>query len=237
MLISVLLPVYNAWPYLQEALDSIINQTIQNWELIIINDGSTDESTRYLRHFNNRKGRVKLVEWKENRGLIIALNTGLLYCKGEYIARMDADDISLPHRFETQLRYLKEHSELDGVGSYFRQIGTHTGDITLYSQDWREVKDRLVDSTTVPHPTYFMKKYIYDEFRYDSYWKHVEDLEWLFRVTQKYKLANVPEVLLFRRRHSRQVEVQHKEEQRAKGIELRRKIRETFNQRCATSQR
>src|SRR5438094_2743094 len=96
-LISVLLPVYNASAYLATAIESILTQTFRNYELIIINDGSTDDSLSIIRSFTD--DRIKLIDNPANIGLIESLNKGIDLARGKYIARMDADDISLPTRF------------------------------------------------------------------------------------------------------------------------------------------
>ena len=105
--VSILMPVYNAEKYLIEAVDSILNQTFRDWELIIINDGSTDRSRELLSQIADN--RVIIVDNETNLGLINTLNKGINLCKGEYIARMDADDISTPERIEKQVQFMDSH--------------------------------------------------------------------------------------------------------------------------------
>ena len=103
-LISIVLPVFNAQKTLQRAINSIINQTYSVWELIIVNDGSTDGSISIIKNINDK--RVKKIFLKENKGLVHCLNLGISLSKGIYVARMDADDISLPERLFCQLQFL-----------------------------------------------------------------------------------------------------------------------------------
>ena len=119
--VSVLMPVYNAQRYVAEAVQSILTQTMGDFEFIIIDDGSTDDSTRILRDWAQRDSRIRLVS-RPNTGLCVALNEGLAMANGRYIARMDADDISLPQRFALQLEYLKTHEKLVCIGGSFLLI-------------------------------------------------------------------------------------------------------------------
>ena len=106
--ISVLMPVYNGDKFLIKSIESILNQTFENFEFIIINDGSNDDSLKIIESFNDR--RIKFFHHSENRGITFALNKGLHIAKGEYIARQDQDDISLPERFILQLEYIRENN-------------------------------------------------------------------------------------------------------------------------------
>src|SRR5215218_8009066 len=108
--VSVILPVYNGEAYLQEAVDSILAQTFTDFELLIINDGSTDDSERIIDSYKD--SRVKHLKNEQNRGLIFSLNRGVEAAKGAYIARMDADDVALPERLEKQMQYLKQNKEV-----------------------------------------------------------------------------------------------------------------------------
>lgn len=121
--ISVVLPVYNAEKYLDEAIKSILNQTYTNFEFIIINDGSTDSSLEIIKKYKNQDDRIILIT-RENRGLIASLNEGIEQSKGKFIARMDADDISLPTRFKKQVT-LMENNDIDICGCHFSMINKY----------------------------------------------------------------------------------------------------------------
>src|SRR6478609_1964644 len=106
--VSVLMPVYNAQRYLTAAVESIRGQTFRDFEFIIVDDGSTDRSGEILRKFAAEDPRIKLIS-RPNTGYVVALNEALSCARGEFVARMDADDISLPARFERQVAHLREH--------------------------------------------------------------------------------------------------------------------------------
>src|SRR5213082_3006291 len=114
--VSVLMPVYNAQRYLPAAVESILGQTFRDFEFIIIDDGSTDRSGEILRKFAAEDPRIKLIS-RPNTGYVVALNEALSCASGEFVARMDADDISLPTRFERQVAYLREHTDCVLVGT------------------------------------------------------------------------------------------------------------------------
>src|SRR3954468_5693657 len=114
--VSVLLAVYNARRYLRQAIDSILAQTFTDFEFIIIDDGSTDDTLAILREYEKRDGRIRLIS-RPNKGLTTTLNEGLALARGEFLARMDGDDVALPTRFEKQVTYLRDHPECVLVGS------------------------------------------------------------------------------------------------------------------------
>jgi glycosyltransferase involved in cell wall biosynthesis len=119
--LTVILPVYNAQRYITAALESVLNQTFGDFELLIINDGSTDGTLAILEDYARRDGRITLIS-RPNTGYVIALNEGIAMARGEFIARMDADDISLPKRFEKQLAYLRANPNCVLVGSAVDQM-------------------------------------------------------------------------------------------------------------------
>src|SRR5687767_15012610 len=106
-MISVILPVYNAEKFLADAIESILNQSNATFELLIYNDGSTDNSASIIRKYNDP--RIIFVDSDQNKGYLYWLNRGILESKGKYIARMDSDDIALPGRFESQVQFLEQH--------------------------------------------------------------------------------------------------------------------------------
>ncbi|OGL41105.1 MAG: hypothetical protein A3C43_06550 [Candidatus Schekmanbacteria bacterium RIFCSPHIGHO2_02_FULL_38_11] len=126
--ITVFMPVYNAERHLGEAIESILYQTYRDFEFLIINDGSTDTSKEIILSYNDP--RIIFVDNKENLGLPFSLNKGLKLAKGEYIARMDADDVSFPKRLEKQVTFLKDNSDVDMVASWIEKVdedGKHLG--------------------------------------------------------------------------------------------------------------
>src|ERR1700761_204383 len=116
-LVSVLMPVFNAQRYVAAAVNSILDQTLGDFELIIVDDGSTDQSTAILRRLAGRDGRIRLIS-RPNTGYVVALNEALDAARGEFLARMDADDVSLPQRFEKQVQFLQENPDFVLVGTH-----------------------------------------------------------------------------------------------------------------------
>ena len=115
-LISIVMPVYNAESFLESAIFSILNQTHSNFEFIIIDDKSTDDSLMIIKKFQKKDSRIKLLNG-DGKNLVKALNKGIMKSKGKYIARMDSDDISLPKRLESQVKYIEKYN-LDICGCY-----------------------------------------------------------------------------------------------------------------------
>jgi glycosyltransferase involved in cell wall biosynthesis len=120
MLVSVVMAVYNAECYLEEAIKSILNQTYKNLELIIVNDGSTDRSYGILESIKDT--RVKIIHQEKNQGAAYCLNLGVKYANGSWIAIHDADDLSMPNRIEEQVKYVLEHPEIASVGTFIKCI-------------------------------------------------------------------------------------------------------------------
>jgi glycosyltransferase involved in cell wall biosynthesis len=118
--VTVLMPVYNGMPFLPEAVDSILNQTLRDFTFLIINDGSTDDTEEYLDRLDDP--RLQIVH-QPNQGIGAALNAGLALCKTEFIARMDSDDLSLPSRLKAQLDFLNLHKDVGLVGTKFAYLG------------------------------------------------------------------------------------------------------------------
>src|SRR5664279_4302143 len=124
--VTVLMPVYNAADYIGEAIDSVLQQTFTDFELLIINDGSTDSTTQVIRSFND--ARIILIDHPVNHGIAAALNTGLSKAKANYIARFDADDICFPGRLQEQTNFLDNHPDYVLTGSdaeYISENGGH----------------------------------------------------------------------------------------------------------------
>src|SRR3989344_5781814 len=116
--ISVLMPAYNARKYIGEAIESILNQTFKDFEFIIINDCSTDKTKKIIEEYANKDARIKLINNATNLGLTKSLNIGLKEARGEYVARLDADDVALPERLEKQYEFMEKNKETTLVGAW-----------------------------------------------------------------------------------------------------------------------
>src|SRR6266568_274661 len=203
-LISVVLPVYNGEQYLAEAIDSILAQTFTNFELIIIDDGSTDNSLGILKQYQYLDSRIRLIA-RENRNLATTLNDSIDLARGVWVARMDQDDIALSHRFERQLQWL-EQTEADICGSWIKFFGTADKRIIKQPQTDQAIKMQLLFGAPFAHPSVMMKTALVRRLRYDKAWEKAEDYDlWERAAHAGWQMTNVQEVLLLYRQHATQI--------------------------------
>ena len=196
--ISVILPVYNAEKYIEDAVNSILNQTYTNFEFIIINDGSTDNSLALLTDLAKQDKRIILIS-RENKGLIATLNEAISIAKGDFIARMDADDIALPQRFEKQINHLNAHPDVAVLGTGYRFM-SEDGVVgkkrrTLCSYD--DIKASLFFGNPIAHPSVMVNyKLLGNQFCYMPEYKTIEDFELWCRISEQFKVENLKDILL-----------------------------------------
>ena len=214
--ISVIMPVYNGAQFLREAIVSVINQSFTDFEFIIINDGSTDDSARIIREYEQQESRIKFINQSKNSGLIEVLNLGLSLAKGKYIARMDADDISLPNRFEIQYKFLVTHVEIGVVGSnvhFIDSSGRRTSNFVnnpRLPQTPNQINWSLCFSCCLMHPTIMARReLLIDAGGYNKLAKHAEDYDLWVRMSATTKFYNLPQKLLLLRRHKTNITVVH----------------------------
>lgn len=207
--ISVIMSVYKEpLNWLDKSISSILNQTERNFEFIIINDNPTDEQLKlYLKKWGNTDTRIKLLENEQNRGLVYSLNRGLDVARGEFIARMDADDISCPERLRKQLAFLEKHSDVIVLGTKIRYFGSKK-----CADDWikcsdQDIKAQLLYGCCFAHPSVVLRASVIRNrsIRYDSSYSRCEDYH-LWEVLSNYgKFANLPEKLLMYRQSATQI--------------------------------
>ena len=203
-LISVILPVYNAEKYLSEAIDSILNQTFTDFEFIIINDGSTDNSSSILQSYQTQDSRIRLFS-RENKGIVMTMNEGIDLARGEWLARMDADDIAMPSRFERQLQHLKETSA-DICGAWIEFFGNTKQRIVRYPESDQAIKIGLLFCSCLAQPTVMLRINIARRFYYNPQRENGEDYDLWVRIAQAgYVMTNLPEVMLLYRQHALQI--------------------------------
>lgn len=205
--VSILMPVYNAEQYLAQAIESIITQSLTDWELILVNDGSTDGSESIIKRYKDN--RIYYLKNKENIGLIKTLNLGIDYCSGEYIARMDADDMSFCDRLEHQVDFLDKHPSHIMCGTNALVINNYddvTGRIrNLPDNDLLQIN--LLFSVPFIHPSMMIRREILVNNRYDEAYKHVEDYELWCRIARQGLIANLKKELFLYRWHDSNVSV------------------------------
>jgi glycosyltransferase involved in cell wall biosynthesis len=197
--ISVVMPVHNGERFLQEAIDSILGQTAVDLELIVVDDGSTDGTPAILAQAPIRDPRVRVCRLDRNQGIAGALNEGCRLARGAFIARMDADDVSLPTRLETQLRYLRLHPDVAVVGSWVRRIDQHgsLGAVQRYPSEPPLVAWSMMFFNSIAHPTVVMRREaLHMDAVYKAEYPPAEDYAFFAGLSRTHRLANVPEVLL-----------------------------------------
>ena len=207
--VSVVMSVLNGERFLREAVDSILSQTFSDFELIIINDGSTDDTADILDAYQHADPRVRVVH-QANHGLVASLNHGCGLARGKYIARMDADDIAVPDRLMRQGRFMEEHPEVAVVGGSVEVINGAGKSLVTYHNATKdsEIQSSLFRGSPFWHPSVLMRKEAFAAV--GGYRKIVVDAEdydlWL-RIAERYQLANLEQVVLKYRRHPGQVSV------------------------------
>ena len=202
-LITVLMPVYNGFKYLDEAMKSILNQSFQNFEFIIIDDGSIDDSVKIIKSYDDN--RIRLVKNRNNLGQSETLNKGLSLTRGKYIARMDQDDISMPERFKKQLDFMENNSDVDVCGSWVQLMGKYNGIIELETQS-EEIKISLLTNQNLTHPAVMIRKstLVKYELNYNPTFTIGNDYDLWVRMFDYCSFANLPEPLLKFRMHDNQ---------------------------------
>lgn len=204
-IITVLMPVYNCKEYVAEAVESILGQTFADCEFIIVNDGSTDGTGPILDEFARRDHRIRLLH-QENRGVTSSLNRAISLAKGRYIARMDADDVSLPQRFQAQVSFMEREPRVAICGTSIRIING-TGrmlSIRRYPTTMDGIRCLLFSGTALAHPTFLMRTALLKrlgQLYYDPDFQCGQDYDLLVRVAERAELANLPGCYLAYRVH------------------------------------
>lgn len=208
--ISVIMSVYNGEKYLREAIDSILNQTFPDFEFLIVNDASTDSSLKIIQSYDDK--RIRLIENDKNIGLTKSLNKAIKQSQGEYIARQDADDISLLNRFEEQLRYLEQHPEVALLGTSVYQIderGRTLGRIIVPAKPGRS----LFKENQFNHGSTIFKREAVDRLGgYNELLRYSQDYELWLRMAKYYEVSNLTQALYKLRFHEEAVSLKHVDE-------------------------
>lgn len=197
-MISVVMSVYNGELYLDKAIQSILTQTYKDFEFIIINDGSIDKSLEIIEKYMSKDERIVLIS-RENKGLIVSLNEGIEKAKGKYIARMDADDISLPERFEEQVKFMEDNPDIGICGTWVEVFGKNMKNtVWKLSCSNKRLKAELLFSSCFAHPSVMIKKrlFIDNNLFYDNFFLHVEDFELWSKLSFVTNFATINKILI-----------------------------------------
>lgn len=196
------MPVYNASEYLDDTISSIINQTYKNWELIIINDSSTDNSNNIIEKWASREKRIIKIENKYTKGIHGATNSGLDIATGEFIAKADADDIQRPYRLETQIKFLYKNKDVDIVGGGYELFGNGTDGKKIYHPSNSLILAwKFISNIYFCNPSVTYRRSVLNTI---PYYPEVpcEDFAFLAKVIRKHKGVNIREILLDYRQHN-----------------------------------
>lgn len=209
--ISVIMSVYNGEKYLREAIESILNQTFTDFEFMIVNDGSTDNSFEIFKSYGDE--RIKIINNEENIGLTKSLNKALKVARGEYVARQDADDVSLPNRFDEQMKYLEEHPEvvLLGTNVYLIDESEKTVGKRIVLEK-PSIKDLLKNNQFNHGSVMFKKKVINQLGGYNELIKYSQDYELWLRIAKSHEVRNLTQSLYKLRSHDANIRLTNWEE-------------------------
>ncbi len=201
-MISIGLPSYNSWPFIENAVQSILAQSYANWELILIDDGSNDASLDFLTRLARSDSRIRLIADGTNRKLSARLNEVARTASGEYLARMDADDMMHPDRLKMQLQYLLEHPECDLVGSAIVCIDVNNSVMSYRCPapiDGSAM--RILEGEVIYHPTVMGKRDWFVQNPYNTTYPRSQDYELWCRLAGKLTIHNISQPLLFYREY------------------------------------
>ena len=217
--VSVIMPVYNTEAYLAHAVQSVLSQTFKDFEFIILDDGSIDNSVHIVQEFAEHDDRIRFFPL-EHRGYVSLLRRGLNHARGEFVARMDSDDISEPQRFEKQIAYLREHPEIVALGSRVTLIDPYGSRVEkpTHKITHEEIEAELLNGVgwALVHPTVMMRRdALVNVGGYREDLAVSEDLDLFLRLAEVGKLENLPDVLLQYRQHLQSVNYTKYEQQKA----------------------
>ena len=201
--VSIVMACYNGMPFLPAAIESIRTQTFSDWELIVVNDGSTDDSRECLSSFAAIDSRIRILD-QANQGQQVAADHGIRSAQAELIARMDADDICEPHRLQKQIQFLQRHPDIGLVGGQICRLGSRGAGLrSKLPTEHHGIRRMLLrNHHAMCNPTVMFRKELYELV--GGYWEHniAEDWDLFLRISEVAQLANLPDVLLKYRVHA-----------------------------------
>jgi glycosyltransferase involved in cell wall biosynthesis len=215
-LVSVVMAVHNEADFIHEALQSITLQSFGDFEFIILDDASADETPSILEKYQQCDSRIRLMRLGQNLGLTACLNRSIELVRGKYIARMDADDISLPQRLEKQVEFMESHPEVDVLGTGFALIdeaGARLSDV-IFSSHPQTLKWNLPFFTPIAHPSAMIRTETIKRLGgYDPDMKRAQDYDLWWRVSLSGRLANLSEIHLLLRQHAKNISTRYQDQQ------------------------
>lgn len=207
ILISVVMPVYNSSAYLPDAIESILGQSYQNFEFIIVNDGSTDHSEEIIESYNDP--RIKYIRLEQNFGNAYSRNLGLQNAKGKYVMIQDSDDMSLPDRMKIQLEYMESHPYVGICGSFMKVIEGEREYYRKYPTEPNIIRAYLFSKNPIAQPTVMIRKEVFDIFNL-KHLKFFEDFNLWHQASKVTAIVNIPKVLVHYRLFDTEQKLHHR---------------------------
>lgn len=197
-LVTVILPVYNEQNNIARAIKSIIDQTLEDWQLFIIDDGSTDRTREIISEFSKRDARIKPFRNEMNLGITKCLNFGIKKCNTKYIARMDADDYSYPERLEKQVQFMESNQNIDVLGTAARLMTKNGVEIGIHycPKYYKTLVKQIHLRTPFLHPSIIAKTTFFKKWHYSNKFPFCEDYELWIRTFPDVRFHNLREVLI-----------------------------------------
>lgn len=197
--VSIIMSVFNGQCHLKECIDSILSQTYRDFEFIIINDGSDDQTSEIVKEYND--SRIRAFN-QENLGLTKSLNRAIGLSSGNYIARIDADEIAMPNRLAAQVEFLDSNPDIGLVGSFY--LNTNSSGQLLHKIETpvldKDIREGLQKTNVIAHGSVMIRKEVFNNVGlYNEDFKYVQDFELWGRICKSYKMHNLPEFLLKRK--------------------------------------
>lgn len=236
-LVSVVLPACNVEKYVAEAIESILSQTFKNFELIILDDASTDKTWEIIKKYSKKDGRITPVRNRTNLYIAGNRNKGISLARGKYIVWQDADDVSLPRRIEKLVELMENNPDVGICGSYLQSfVNGKDLDVRKYATDDKTLRKNIFKYSPVAQPAAIVRKSCFEELGlFNLEYPPAEDIDLSFRVGAKYKFANIPEVLLHYREHPGSATQTRLRKQIQSTLKIRRKYAKGFGYRMGFS--
>lgn len=209
---TVIMAAYNTEEYIEEAIDSILQQSYDNFELLIVEDASTDNTLEVIKKYSD--SRIRLIQNEENVGQTKCLNIGIREAIGKYILIMDSDDIALPDRLKIQIGFMEENPEIVWAGSWMKAFGKRNYILQPVSEH-DDLRAQLVLGNVISNTTFIIRKSVLDTYgiRYNEEVRHAQDYYFIEEISTYGKIAIIPQVLMKYRTHEKQVSMAKEKEQ------------------------
>ena len=209
--ISVVMPVYNYGHLIKESIDSVLTQSMLDFELIIVNDGSLDNSSEIAHSYLDK--RLKVIDFPENRGNYPARNAGMRMATGKYICVTDADDLCLPDRLEKQFLFMEMNKEIGLIGGGYKTADSSRN--VFRETDYEIIKIMLLRYCYLHHPTCMIRTKFVEKYNlyYNESYRYASDHDWEVRASSFFPISNINDPVLLYRKHARQISINKRNEQ------------------------